>query len=163
MVCRFTSVKSSNTRPGHLHSLSGRRGGTLSPPPRKEHRSYFRSARRPVVTLSELLPFPNIKPSGKFKENHFTRSTCTETNITFIPQYTWGRAIQNQGIRVGNHQRHTQFSKFLHILRHLLEYGSVHGHRRANLQSDPSVHEPTYETVGHCKKVEDNARTKTLC
>jgi hypothetical protein len=110
--------------------------------------------------LGELLPFPNTKPSGKFKENNFTQSTRTETNITFIPQYTWGRAIQNQGTRVGNHQRHTQFSKLLHILRHLSEYGSVHGDRRANLQSDLSDHEPTYETVGHCKKVEDNARTK---
>ena len=46
------------------------------------------------------------------------------------------------------------------FLRHLLEYGSVHGHRRVNLQSDLSVHEPTYETVGHRKKVENNTRTK---
>jgi len=73
----------------------------------------LRSARRPVITLAELLLSPNKKLSGKFKENRFTQSTRKATNVTFIPQYIFnGRAIQNEGIRVGDNQRHTNFSVF---------------------------------------------------
>ena len=75
-------------------------------PAKKRKPITLRSARRPVITLGELLLSPNKKLSGNFKENRFTQSTRKETNVTFTPQYIFnGRAIQNQGIRIGNHQR----------------------------------------------------------
>jgi len=61
----------------------------FSPPPRNktDHTSFGSQASHYIewATLNELLRPPNKKLSGNFKENQFTQSTRTETNITFTP------------------------------------------------------------------------------